>query len=289
MTGYGRGLFQDENYKIVVEVKTLNSRYLEMQVRVPEGLGEAEVEIRRQVKSQLARGRVDITCTVETNSAPNLNVDSAAVGRYLEIADYLRRQFKLAGELDLSTLIQLPGVITAKSEAIVPDPQLFKQHLALALSQALEAVNAMREQEGHAIREDIVERLRNIERSLSRIELQAHRLFEHYRQRLEQRLRELTVGVLPLDETRLAQEAALYADRSDISEEIVRMKSHIAQFYELLEADGEVGKRMDFMLQEMGREINTMLSKAAAVGVAEHGISIKAEIEKLREQAQNLE
>jgi uncharacterized protein (TIGR00255 family) len=288
MTGYGRGIHQSEAYKITVEIRTLNSRYTEVHVHLPKEVPDLELEIKRHVRSLIMRGRVDVNCALETTREESFDINTAVIARYIEIFNKIKKDFRLGGELSIATVAQLPGVIVPKMDNQAIQGATFKEHLMSALNEAVGAVQKSRGEEGSVIQRDLVVRLGHIQTSLALIESEAGDFLEHYRNKLLQRMRSLTEN-LRLDEARLLQEAAYYAERSDVSEEILRLRSHINQTLDLIENGNEPGKRIDFLLQEMNREITTILSKAGGVRIAEDGVAIKAEIEKIREQIQNIE
>ncbi len=288
MTGYGTGVYTSETCEISVEIRTLNSRYLELHIHPPKEFPQIEMEIKKKLKEVIKRGRVDLNCSIETPQEDSFEINTQAVARYIDLFTKLKKQFKLGGSLTISVLTQLPGVVNLKNNNVALHSDEFLRHLDTALAAAIRSVDKMRRDEGDAIKADLLSRLQVINRSLSAIEQEAGKNLEFYQAKLLQRLQDLTEN-LSLDEGRLIQEAAFYAERSDITEEITRLKSHLGQFHNLVESGNEIGKKLDFLLQEMNREITTILSKAAGSDVASQGITIKSEIEKIREQIQNIE
>lgn len=288
MTGYGSGVFQNETYKITVEIRTLNSRYLEVHVHPPKELPGVEPEIKKRIKDAIKRGRVDVDCSIETTKAEIFEINAHVVAKYIDLFTKIKSEFGLSGDLTVSGVAQLPGVITIKPSNMAVGEESFRKHLDSALAAAIESVNRMRSEEGNALKKDILYRLDLIGSYLSSIDAESGTLLKYYQSKLLQRLRDLTEN-LQLDESRLLQEAVFYAERSDITEEITRLKSHIAQFRRLMEEGEEIGKKLDFLLQEMNREVTTILSKAGSAGTAESAVNLRAEIEKIREQVQNVE
>lgn len=288
MTGYGRGLVDSGRYKITVELRAVNSRFLDIHLRLPKELSDLEALFRRELKKEILRGRVDVNVGVEVEKAEGLVVDRELVERYLYLFHQLKQDFQLPGELNISTLAQLPGIVTVRSANLVASSPEFLRHVEAVLREALEALNAMRREEGAMLEADIRARLQRIDSWLEQIESLSVKLPDYYRTRLLQRMQELLQGST-VDEARLAQEAAFLAERSDISEEVIRLKSHIRQFHDLLEGGADAGKKLEFILQEMHREANTILSKTGTLEISQHGISMKAEVERLREQIQNVE
>jgi uncharacterized protein (TIGR00255 family) len=288
MTGFGRGTFERESVKVTAELRTVNNRHLDVHVRLPQEFAGLELPVKKQVQSALKRGRVDTTITIERPGATGFSINREAISGYLDAVSVLKEEFGLGGDLSLDAVMRLPGVLQPSSESPVSDAAV-AEAVTDALTAALADLVAMRAVEGRELEGEMSGRLDTIEALLPGIEERAAALPSAYRERLEKRISELTRGK-PFDETRLAQEAAYLAERSDIAEEIARLKSHLVQFRQaMLGEAGEVGKRLDFLLQEMNREANTVLSKSGDVDVSEAAITIKTEVEKLREQVQNVE
>lgn len=288
MTGFGRGTFERESVKVTAELRTVNNRHLDVHVRLPQEFAGLELPVKKQVQSALKRGRVDTTITIERPGATGFAINREAISGYLDAVSVLKEEFGLGGDLSLDAVMRLPGVLQPSSESPVSDA-IVAEAVTDALTAALADLVAMRAVEGRELESEMTGRLDTIEALLPGIEERAAALPNAYRERLEKRISELTRG-RPFDETRLAQEAAYLAERSDIAEEIARLKSHLVQFRQaMLGEAGEVGKRLDFLLQEMNREANTVLSKSGDVDVSEAAITIKTEVEKLREQVQNVE
>jgi uncharacterized protein (TIGR00255 family) len=287
MTGYGRGSAEGDGVKVTVDMRAVNNRYLDAHVRIPQEHAALELSIKKQVQAALKRGRVDVTVAIEKPTGAVFGLNRELVRGYLAALATLRDEFGLSGEPSLELVARLPGALQSaggtEPEAAVADT------VAAAVSGALAELVAMRAVEGTELAAEMSRRLDTIEGLVPHIEKRAHDLPAAYRDRLEKRLAELTRGK-PMDDVRLAQEAAYLAERSDISEEVARLKSHTGQFRQtLLGEAGEAGKRLDFLLQEMNREANTILSKAGDLQISDAAITIKAEVEKLREQVQNVE
>ncbi|MDR0842453.1 MAG: YicC family protein [Acidobacteriota bacterium] len=305
MTGYGAAVAQEATLTVSVEIRTVNHRFLDLHVRVPREYQFLETEIAPLVRSALDRGRVDVGVTVKNSTASAFRIDSELLRRYLEYVDglYATRvsssfETGQGGEgakrpiPDMVALLGLPGVLrndgdTAEGcsgEAAAAISGLAKT----GVKEALESVLAMRRQEGDALRADMLRNLATIENATDEIKGLAQDAPAEYLERLRVRLDQLLSqgGVEP---QRLAQEAAIIADRCDISEELARMSSHIGQYRALVEAKEKAGKKLDFLLQEMQREANTILSKSVILEITHRGIAIKTDIEKLREQVQNIE
>ncbi len=288
MTGYGRGEIQAPGGICVVEVRSLNHRYCEIGVKAPRGFAAVENRIREIVRSRFSRGRFDVHASVDftTVSARQLVVDHALARQlYLALTE-LGRELGLSGQVNLATLLELREVVRVEEsehnvEAVWPAIQE-------ALDSALASLERMRISEGEALGRDILQRIQLIEAGLERIKNRLPALLIEYRQKLEARISRL-FGDVEIDPTRLAQEVVFYTERSDVTEEMIRLNTHLAEFKKLLLADEPVGRKLDFLLQEMNREINTTSSKIADGDVATLVIDIKSELERIREQAQNIE
>ncbi len=291
MTGYGTGSAQREETVVTVEIRAVNHRFLDVHVRLAREYAYLESEVQQAVRAAMSRGRTDVSVSIQGPGpgAYQLNFDSARA--YIEAARKLREEFKLQDGLDLKTLLAMPGVLQSReylpSQAqggVTTASELLNQ----SLRQALDGVRRMREQEGRALQEDMRGYLDSISDKARKINGLADTIVAEYRKKLEERLAQM----LPqngVDPQRLAQEVALIADRCDISEELIRLESHVKQYIALMDTGKEVGKKLDFLLQEMQREVNTILAKSANLEITSHGISIKADLEKLREQVQNVE
>lgn len=288
MTGFGRGTVDREGVKVTVELRTVNNRYLDAHVRIPQEFAGLEMSVKKQVQAALKRGRVDVTVTIERPGATTFAVNREAVSGYLNAVGVLKEEFGLGGDISLDTVMRLPGVLQQASEAGAAESAV-AEAVTDAVTAGLADLVAMRAVEGKELAAEMAGRLDTIESLIPGIEERAAALPGIYRDRLEKRIAELVRGK-PMDETRLAQEAVYLAERSDIAEELARLKSHLGQFRQtMLGEAGEAGKRLDFLLQELNREANTTLSKSGDVDISEAAITIKAEVEKLREQVQNVE
>ncbi len=289
MTGFGRGTVSGEGFTVAVEIKTVNNRYLDIHLRMSQDLSAHESSIRRRVAARLSRGRVDLTVNLERTSATAYEVNRPLIGGYISAMREIQEEFKLGGEIDVNAVARMPGAMTPARDGVTEQGL---GGLDTALDQALDDLEQMRESEGASLAREMRVRVSKIEAEVPIIESAAAGLVDAYRQRLQKRIAELIARggqAIELDAARLAQEVAYLADRSDISEELVRLRSHLEQFRVALESKGEVGKRLDFLLQELNREANTVLSKSTEVSIKDAALVIKAEVEKLREQVQNVE
>ena len=290
MTGFGRAGFEVEGQGFLVELRTLNHRHLDLQLRLPRSLSFVEPDLRALVKGRFRRGKVDLVVSQPSGDAPpsRVRVDAESARSYLAAARELEREHGLPGSLDVASLLSLPGV-TSFTDAELSE-QAARQELLGAAERALEAVEAMREAEGQALRSDLLARLERVEALVGALSERAGDVQKAVRERLRERMEQLGRETGFSDEARTYHEIALAADRLDVTEELVRLASHVEQFRGLLGAAGDaVGRRCDFLIQEMGREANTVGSKGSDAGVAHLVVDLKAELERLREQVQNVE
>jgi len=289
MTGYGKGMVAGDDFSVSVDLKTVNNRFLDIHLRVGSELASLEPSIKKRITSRLTRGRVDVTVSVERVAQVAYELNRPLIAGYITALKQLQQDFDIAGELDINVLARIPGALQPARNGI--DDKVITG-LDQALDQALDELEKMREQEGEALKHELRDRVRKIESLVPVIEASAAGLADAYRLRLQKRIGELLNRggqIVEVDPVRLAQEVAYLADRSDVSEEMVRLRSHLSQFQEALDAPGEAGKMLDFLLQELNREANTTLSKSTDLVIKEAGLAIKAEVEKLREQVQNVE
>jgi uncharacterized protein (TIGR00255 family) len=298
MTGYAEARRESDGWLVRVGLRSVNHRFLDLRVRLPEGLESFEPPIRQLMRDRLRRGHVEMALHVEPARGATVQVNREIAAAYLRVAEDLRREFGLTAELDLVALLRLPGVVAvagAPGASFGDDDATEKLRLQVTgcIEQALAQLEEMRQAEGRAITAEIQRLLATLDEKTARIQALVERTRPSYAMRLKGRIEELLAGA-QMDPARLAQEAALLAERADVNEELARLRSHVGQFGRLVADAGEIGKRLDFLLQEMQREANTLLSKTPGLGseglaVTELGLQIKAEIEKLREQVQNVE
>ena len=288
MTGYGRVETVQEGRNIIVEAKSVNHRFLEIFLRTPSALFPLEAEFKKKISERFKRGRIEVSIRLEGEGADvskvNLNLEIAR--DYFNVLNRLKAEFDLESPISLKTLAGFRDIFTPPSEMqLSPD---FLNQVEKTFLESLAMLRDMRQDEGLAIFQDMDMRLKAITGILETIKLRAPQVVIEYQKRLAERIKELTAGYA-LDDARLTQEVAIMAERSDITEEIVRMHSHIGQFEELLQSGGTEGRKIDFLLQEMNREINTIGSKSSDVEITRQVIEAKSELGKLREQAQNIE
>ena len=286
MTGFGQAALSAEEVGVAVEIRTVNSRYLDLKVRLPKELVSLEREIRKELESLLVRGRVDVHVDLVIKRSDQYDLNQTLVDNYLVLAEKAR-SLGAVGEVDVSSLLQLPGVVIPRQVDSTSEP--VRQAILEVVLEAAGEVIAVRRAEGAALKMDLDKRLSRLAKITDLIAEQTALVQSHYREKLMKRLADL-VPEQVVDENRLAQEMVYFADRSDISEEITRLRSHLEQFQVCLDSEEQVvGRRLDFICQEMGREMNTVLSKSPLAAISEPGVEGKAEIEKIREQVQNVE
>ena len=296
MTGYAQARKQSGDWSLRVSVKSVNHRFLDLKLQIPEGFDPYETRIRQLVRDHILRGHLYVVVNFEAQNAAGVQVNLPLVEAYLKAAEELRQKTKAATGMDVVGLLRLPGVIRGIGPA-VPENEEERENLwqtvRACLEEALANLREMRKAEGAHLVENLRDRISTIAGQCVKIRTLAESLRPAFARRLDLRLKEL-LGGTGIDPARLAQEAALLVERSDITEEMERLQSHLQQFTKLLDGAGEVGKKLDFLLQEMQREANTMLSKtpgveSEALAITGLALEIKSEIEKLREQVQNIE
>jgi uncharacterized protein (TIGR00255 family) len=289
MTGFGRGVVQEIDFAVTVELKTVNNRFLDINLRLSGEMQQLESTVKRQIGNRLSRGRVEVNLTYERTTEINYELNRPMITGYLAAMKQMQEEFSLAGEPDLNVVARLPNVLLPKKDDLSEE---FIVGVEKALNTALEDLEKMRENEGEMLRNELNFRLSEIENRLPVIETESGTVAEEYRVRLTKKISDFlskSDSQIELDQGRLAQEVAYLADRSDISEEIQRLTGHIEHFRQIMSEDKEVGKRLDFLTQELNREANTIASKTTNLIVKENALAIKSEIEKIREQVQNVE
>lgn len=288
MTGFGRGEAEAGGRQWVAEIRCVNHRHLDLKIKLPRGYGDLEERVRKMVAETLQRGRVDVLLSVsgDFSDLHKIEVNSSLAATYNDALAALANSLDLANDTTLSGLASYPDVLvlTRKEE----DLEAVWPVMGAALQEAVDACDTMRSQEGEAMARDLHERLENFAADVQKIGNSIPELLERREQSLNERLQKLLDRV-QLDPQRLAQEVAILADKTDVTEEIVRLESHINQFRSFLDADEATGRKIDFLLQEFLREVNTMASKINDADIAHLTVSLKAELEKMREQVQNLE
>jgi len=296
MTGYAQARGDHHGWAVRVSVKSVNHRFLDLKLRIPEGFDLYELRLRQVVREHIHRGHLEIHVNAEPGTAAPVEVNKELAQAYLRAAESLMKGTTSAANVDVVSLLRLPGVIAGLNGAVpeaAEEQEKLGQALETCLREALAKLDEMRRAEGKHLVAELRQRLSRISGQAEQVRQLATTLRPAFARRLETRLKEL-LGGTTIEPARLAQEAALLAERSDISEELDRLRSHLQQFTKLLDGAGELGKKLDFLLQEMHREANTMLSKtpgveSEALAITGLSLEIKADIEKLREQVQNIE
>lgn len=292
MTGYGRGIYSDNQRSITVEVKAVNHRYCDITVKMPRKYSFAEEKIKAAAKEVMRRGKIEIGVSIDNfgKSETDVNLNLEVAKRYYDALTRLGQSFELSGDgqVPLSLLAGMTDVLITVPAA--DDEEEFTRELMAALKEALEGISVMRTVEGEKLALDILKRADIIENTKNLIAERAPKIEREYKEKLKARITELLDGSVEVPEDRLALEAAIFADKANITEEIVRLGSHIDQLRTFINGDEEtVGKKIDFLVQEMNREANTIGSKSNDMDITSWMLELKAEIEKIREQVQNIE
>jgi len=291
MTGYAQvKTHVNDQLTIALSLKSVNHRFLDLHLRIPSELDAIEMKVRRVLKERLHRGHIEVTLGVERAGGVEFAVNRELVGGYLSAFRHAAEEFGVSAEPDLNAVLKLPGALNAAGPGDAAEE--FEQQVTTALEQAIERLNHMREEEGRGVGAELRERMQHLSNATREVEGLRGKVIKAYHEKVHSRMQEL-IGS-HADPDRILQEAAMLAERSDIQEELVRMKNHIEHFLSQLDGGGEVGKKLDFLLQEMNREANTLLSKTTGVAgealrITELGLAMKSEIEQAREQVQNLE
>ena len=295
MTGFAqmKGQVADTEAKshlsFTVSLKSVNHRFLDLHFRLPSDTDSLEMKLRRLLKEKLARGHIELSLNLDRANSDGFTLNRQLVGGYIQAFRTAAAEFGLAADPDLNVVLRIPGALDSGT---LPADGDLEPAVLLSAEKALERLNQMREEEGKGIDKELRTRMDHISKAASAIEKHRKAILQAYAEKLKTRMQEL-LGT-QVDPDRILQEAALLVDRSDIQEELVRLDTHVKHFLGMLDAGGEIGKKLDFLLQEMNREANTLLSKTSglageALNITESGLAIKSEIEKVREQVQNLE
>lgn len=291
MTGYAQVKANvDDELTLTLSLKSVNHRFLDLHLRLPNELDPVEMKVRRVLKERLHRGHIEVTISLERTGGSGFSVNRDLVGSYLRTFREVAEEFGVSAEPDLNAVLKLPGALNAAEDGDAM--AVLDKHVTDALEECIERLNHMREEEGNGAVLELRERMVHLSSATHEVEQLRGRVLKAYHEKLHGRMQELLGSHIEQD--RILQEAAMLAERSDIQEEVVRMKNHIQHFVSLLDGGGEVGKKLDFLLQEMNREANTLMSKTTGVAgealrITALGLSMKSEIEKAREQVQNLE
>jgi len=288
MTGFGRAEGRTALGRVLVESRSVNHRYCDINVKLPKGLIPLEQRIKELIRSYVSRGRVDLVLKIEGNGekGPDLTIDLKLAEQYLHLLQTLKDQFQLKGEITLELLASFSDLIIPKEEVVEIEP--YWEELQPILHQALQTMDEMKRLEGEALAKDLKERTRRIREQMEEIKKIFPLHLEQYQRRLKERIQHLLRDE-EVDPLRFQQEVAFLAERMDITEEMIRVESHLDQLNHLFHGEEPVGRKMDFLIQEIHREVNTLSSKANEATISQRVVEIKSELEKIREQVQNIE
>lgn len=289
MTGFGRGEYKDDNYQFLVECKTINHKYADINIRLPRKLSFLEDKARILVKDYIKRGRVDLYIKLDLLGSEDVNLkfDEELATQYVSILKQIKDKFDLVDDISVMNIAKFPDVI--KTEEKEDDEDKLWSMLKVALENALLKLKEMRSEEGKKLAADIQNRCDLLKNYIEDIEKYSYNVVIDYKEKLKNRISDMLEDPSIIDESRLAQEVAIYADKSSITEEIVRFKSHIEQLKNTVVKNESIGRKIDFLIQEMNRETNTIGSKSSDLNITNLVVEVKSELEKIREQIQNIE
>ena len=289
MTGFGHGeVSNDKNQKVTVEMKSVNHRYCDISLKLPKKLAMFEANIRNIMKEYASRGKIDIYVSYEdlSETAVSLHYNQAMAEEYMQVFEKMQEDFNIETKITAEALAKYPEVVTI--EEVQQDEEVWWELLEAALRQAAEKFVETRTIEGANLKRDLLGKLDQMAADVTFIEERSPQIIAEYRSKLEEKVKEFLEDST-IEENRIAAEVTLYADKIAVDEEIVRLQSHISSMTDVLESDESIGRKLDFMAQEMNREANTILSKSSDVDLADHAIELKTNVEKVREQIQNIE
>lgn len=288
MTGFGRAKLEKNNRIYSIEIKSVNHKYSDISIKLPRSLNYMEDTIKKQISSKVARGKIDVFITFENYNerGKEVIINEDLAKKYMEKFKLLAEQNNLNMDIPVTEITKLPDVLTLKETE--DDEDIIKNELLECLEQAINNFVEMRTIEGNKIKEDLKERIEKVEYDVQKISTYSTRLVQEYVVKLEERIKEILKTDV-IDQSRLAMEVVLFADKCSVEEELTRLKSHIEQFRTLINNEGTIGKKIDFLLQEMNRETNTMGSKSGSLEITNLVVNIKTELEDIREQIQNIE
>ena len=288
MTGYGSAKGTVEGLEIMVELKSVNNRYLDTSVRLPRSFLFAEEAIKSAVQSHISRGKVDVFVTVDSSAAGDMTVkvNEPLLKGYIEAIGHISEEYSLANDMTAMSVSRFPDVLSVEKKDL--DAEAISAGISAIVEQALHDFDAMRQREGGKLRDDVLSRLAAIDELVSTVEREAPKTVAEYRKRLEQKMQEV-LGGSGIDENRILAEAAVFADHIAVDEETVRLRSHMSQLGAMINGSSPTGRKIDFLIQEFNREANTIGSKCQNSDIAHVVVNLKSEIEKIREQIQNIE
>lgn len=289
MTGFGRGEYKDDNYYFLVELKTINHKYADINIRLPRKISFLEDKARNLIKDHIKRGRVDLYIKLDLLGSEDVNLkfDETLASQYVNILTQIKSKFDVIDDISVMNIAKFADVI--KSEEKEEDEDLLWSMFKKALEEALKNLKEMRNEEGKKLAEDVIMRCNLLKNYIDEIEKYSYNVVIDYKEKLNNRISEILENPSLIDENRLAQEVAIYADKSSITEEIVRFNSHIEQLKNTVIKNESIGRKIDFLIQEMNRETNTIGSKSSDLTITNLVVEIKSELEKIREQIQNIE
>ncbi len=289
MTGFGRGEYKNDNYHFLVECKTINHKYCDINVRLPRKISFLEDKIRNYVKNFVKRGRVDLYIKLDLIGSEDVNLkfDDKLACQYVSILNEIKEKFNLQDDISVMSIAKFPDIVRCEEKE--EDEDLYWGMLKEALDMALERLGQMRRAEGEKLAQDTLKRCDILKDLLNEIEKYSDTVVNEYREKLNVRINEILDNPSIIDENRLAQEVAIFADKSSITEEIVRFRSHIEQLKNTVVKNDSIGRKIDFLIQEMNREVNTTGSKSSNINITNLVVEVKSELEKIREQIQNIE
>ena len=287
MTGFGRAVYENEGREYIIEIKSVNHKYNDVTIKIPRSISYLEEKVRAEVLKNISRGKIDVYITFSnySNKGKNIKINKEVAKTYINELKKLAEEENITNDISVMEIAKYPEVLDIKNDT---DEELIWTELSTALKLTLDNFITMRTNEGIKIAEDLKARIQKISEKVELIKKYSTGLVEEYIVKLEERIKEILKTDI-VDGTRLAQEVVIYSDKCSVEEEITRLKSHIIQFTNLLEQDNPVGKKLDFIIQEMNRETNTIGSKANNLNITNIVIEIKTEIENIREQIQNVE
>lgn len=288
MTGYGRSKYENDFREYQVEIKSVNNRYSDVSIKLPRSMAYLEDKIKRDILNNISRGKIEVFINFTNNSdkGKNIKINSELAKKYIKELKNLAKETKIEDNINIMEVSKLPDVLNIRNEE--NDEKIISEELLICLNAAIESFVKMRETEGNKIKQDLENRIKNVSKKIEIIHKSSTGLVKEYIVKLETRIKDLLKTNI-IDEGRLAQEIVIYSDKCSIEEEITRLKSHIEQFLNLLNEHTPIGKKLDFLIQEMNREINTIGSKANSLKITNLVVDMKTEIENIREQIQNIE
>ncbi|MBQ3145385.1 MAG: YicC family protein [Clostridia bacterium] len=288
MTGYGRSIYEKEGREYLIEIKSVNNRFSDINIKMPRNLNYLEEKIKKEILNSVSRGKIDVYITFNNNSdlGKNIKINTEIAKKYIQELKKLSKESEIVDNINIMDISKFPDVLNIKVEEEAEE--VIEKELLTALNMAIKSFIDMRQKEGTKIKQDLENRIYKIEEKIKEISNISTGLVEEYIVKLETRIKELLKTDV-IDQSRLAQEVVIYSDKCSVEEEITRLKSHMSQFLNLVNENIAIGKKLDFLIQEMNRETNTIGSKANNLGITNLVVDVKTELENIREQVQNIE